>query len=475
MLSDYPDLVAEWDYEKNIGLDILQYTRGSDKQVWWKCLRHGHSWKTKITKRTAGNNCGICANKVVLRGFNDVATTVPIILDFWDFEKNTEVSLYEVTKFSRKEAFFKCDCGYEWKKKVCYFVENKEKCAKCSGKIVDERNSLAINCPELVEEWDFEKNKDLNVNDFTLGMNKNVWWKCVEGHSWRAKVAGRVANKHSCPYCSNQKLLQGYNDLATTHPDVLKDWDYSKNKNVSPDEVSYGSDKKVWWKCSAKGHSFQSYIKSRVYNNSGCPLCSHRIIVKGTNDILTEFPEVLDMIDLSLTNIKELYDCSVGSKKKVWWKCLLGDRSWEASIKSRLLLGSGCPTCSGRVSKSEQNFAEYIEKTLPEGIVLLRNERSLIHPYELDVYIPDLSLAFEFNGDYWHSDEVIRERSGMSADEYHDRKVKLCADKGVVLTYVWESEWLDHREGAEAKLIKIIEEACSNKEEIMSEEGLIDV
>lgn len=461
-LIDYPELVKEWDYEKNSDLDINVFSRGSDKKVWWKCSAYGHSWQSKITKRTHGNNCGICANKVVLQGFNDVATTVPLILDFWDFERNTELSPYKLTKFSRKEAFFKCSCGHKWKKKVCNFVDNKEKCDSCSGKTISKRNSLIINCPDLVNEWDYEKNVDLDINSFTIGMNRNVWWKCLKGHSWRAKIAGRVKNKHSCPYCSNHKILVGYNDLATTHPEVIKWWDFEKNKNFNLEELTFGSDKKVWWKCE-KDHSFQSVIKSRTYKRSGCPICSNRIIIKGINDVVSVFPEILDMIDTSLTNIDDLRKVSKGSKQKAWWRCIKGHNSWEASVKSRLLLKSGCPVCSGIRSQMEEDFSIFISKTIhnfSNKFLIINNSRKIIPPYEIDVYIPDLKIAFEFNGDYWHSDDVIRERSGISADEYHNRKVKLCADKGIDLFFVWESEWLDQRDIIEQRIQRIIEQAA---------------
>lgn len=67
------------------------------------------------------------------------------------------------------------------------------------------------------------------------------------------------------------------------------------------------------------------------------------------------------------------------------------------------------------------------------------------HLYELDVYVPELKLAFEYNGDYWHSDEAIVQSKPMfsSAEEYHRLKETACAERGVQLFFVWEHEWLD--------------------------------
>lgn len=59
---------------------------------------------------------------------------------------------------------------------------------------------------------------------------------------------------------------------------------------------------------------------------------------------------------------------------------------------------------------------------------------------EVDIYLPDLGLAFEFNGDYWHSDEFIIPNHGMTAEEYHDLKWSDCHDVGVHLYFIWESD-----------------------------------
>ena len=75
-------------------------------------------------------------------------------------------------------------------------------------------NSLAEVHPELVSEWS-EKNLPLTPDDITFGSNKKVWWKGTCGHEWEAAVKKRTINKTGCPYCSHNKVLAGFNDLAT--------------------------------------------------------------------------------------------------------------------------------------------------------------------------------------------------------------------------------------------------------------------
>ena len=97
------------------------------------------------------------------------------------------------------------------------------------------------------------------------------YWKCKNGHSYISSVGNRIKGT-GCPYCAGQKVLEGYNDLATTNPELLKEWDYEKNI-IKPTEISSGSGISVWWKCK-NGHSWKSIIVNRTKNGKrGCPIC----------------------------------------------------------------------------------------------------------------------------------------------------------------------------------------------------------
>ena len=98
--------------------------------------------------------------------------------------------------------------------------------------------SLEETNPELVKEWDYDKNT-LLPNDITRSYNKDVWWKCELGHSWKAKVTARSRkNPTGCPYCSGNLPIEGINDFATMNPDLMLDWNYDKNQNVDPTKIT---------------------------------------------------------------------------------------------------------------------------------------------------------------------------------------------------------------------------------------------
>ena len=71
--------------------------------------------------------------------------------------------------------------------------------------------------PELIAEWDFERNAPLTPENTCAGSEKKVWWRCKKGHEWLAAVYSR-ANGNGCPYCANHSVLKVCNDLATIIP-----------------------------------------------------------------------------------------------------------------------------------------------------------------------------------------------------------------------------------------------------------------
>ena len=108
-----------------------------------------------------------------------------------------------------------------------------------------------------------------------------MWWRVLHHDDftgkdfvfeWSEKIQNRIRVPHSNPYLAGKMIMPGFNDLATKRPDIAEQWDYDKNdKELSPLNVTAGSDKKVWWKCK-NGHSWSATISNRTYGY-GCPHC----------------------------------------------------------------------------------------------------------------------------------------------------------------------------------------------------------
>ena len=184
---------------------------------------------------------------------------------------------------SNKKVWWKCSKGHEWQALVVERAVRKNGCPYCANqKVLIGFNDLATTNPELAIEWNYEKNKDLSPKMVVPGSLKKVWWKCSHGHEWQETVVNRTARGYNCPFCSSHKVLAGFNDLATKHPDVAKEWHPTKNGSLTPCEVSASSKKKAWWICS-KGHEWQAVIGSRTDSRAGCPICNQ--------EMKTSFPE----------------------------------------------------------------------------------------------------------------------------------------------------------------------------------------
>ena len=137
------------------------------------------------------------------------------------------------------------------------------------------RNTIFVSDnKELISEWDWEKNNELGLfpDKLAYKSNKKVWWKCSKcGHEWQAKILNR-ANGRNCTLCSNKVVVKGKNDLTTTHPQLATEWHPTLNGDLTPDKVTYGVNKRVWWLC-PHGHEYQATINHRS-GGTNCPKCN---------------------------------------------------------------------------------------------------------------------------------------------------------------------------------------------------------
>ncbi len=344
-------LIKSWDNEKNAPMTPREISYGSNKKVWWKC-ENGHSFAAPPFSRTAGSGCPYCTGRLVLSGENDLFSQHPELIRQWDYEKNTGIDPKRISVGAHRKVWWICEKGHEWQAAVRTRV-NGCGCPYCTGRSVSPgENDLATTNPELVHEWDFVKNKHVSPDAVSAGSKKKVWWICEKGHEWQAKIFSR-AQGCGCPVCAGKVVVPNENDLKSQFPAIAAQWHPTKNGTWTPENCAPSSNRKAWWICPL-GHEYQAAVGARTVNNSACPYCAGRKVLKGFNDLATTQPVVASSWHPTLNGTLTPEMVTSGSHRKVWWRCSYG-HVWKAVIASRTgKKKCGCPVCAGRVKASAQ-------------------------------------------------------------------------------------------------------------------------
>lgn len=280
------------------------------------------------------------------------------------------------------------------------------------------------------------KNKDIDLSTITCHSKIRVWWLCKRGHEHYTGVRNRTHKKSKgCPYCSG---LKKYVSLAISHPELSKQWHPDKNGELTPDKVTSGCVKEVWWrgKC---GHEWIASIRIRAgkYRISpdkskfgGCPYCSN-IAVDDTNSLATMVPDVA--VEWHPTKNGDLTPDKVNYRtyKEAYWLGKCG-HEWKTKIntRTRKRRPAGCPVC-------KQSHGEVsIEKTLNQlglsyekqvRFTTCKDKRSL--PFDFKVG----NLLIEFQGAH-HFQEINYGGDGrklFAMFKRHDKiKKKWCCNNG---------------------------------------------
>lgn len=283
MLKDYPDVLKQWDYELNKGVSTPEFLHAhSNKQYYWKCEVGHPSYLCSLDKKTIRKyGCPVCSNHKVIKGINDFKSSNPQLMLDWDYELNEGIDPESLSPKSITVVNWKCHiCGNKWKGRIRDATKKMINCPACSFVDRGHKKHIAalkknggIVRKDLLKDWDYTRN-ERGPDEYSPNSNEIVFWKChICGHEWKSKVSNR-SHGRGCPCCSNRVLVQGVNDLQTTHPDIANEWDYKLNFPITPKDVMHGTAHEYYWIC-PYGH--KPYLKSpnkRTSQHSGCPVCN---------------------------------------------------------------------------------------------------------------------------------------------------------------------------------------------------------
>ena len=164
------------------------------------------------------------------------------LLDQWDMERNNNLAPSDVAFSANQKVWWKCPrCGHGWETSVKNRTGKNTSCPKCSRRRVGGGNDLAAkieneNLDHLKKEWMEERNKeefDLTLHDVTPASNKEVWWICENGHSWKARIANRVIRETGCPQCAGRRtVIQIYGEEEITQA-LNQNWTDKEFKRIT--------------------------------------------------------------------------------------------------------------------------------------------------------------------------------------------------------------------------------------------------
>ena len=249
------------------------------KNLEFECMSCGEIFYKGWDSLKNGRGCPFCSGTIA-GDKNRLSIICPKLMLDWDYSKNKNIDPNDVSYGSNIVVWWKCrTCSYEWKTPGSWRGAGKNGCPACSNQVVTNKNRFSILFPNIAKEWDYEQNDDDLPSNVAKGSNKKFWWKCSFcEHVWFASVSSRtnVNLKSGCPACAG-KIVTNKNRLSVLYPEISKEWDFSKNKDLTPDMVSYGVDKNVWWICSICGKEWEMKICVRTGKRGGCPKCNKSI------------------------------------------------------------------------------------------------------------------------------------------------------------------------------------------------------
>lgn len=457
--SQSPDLLLQWHPTKNIILSH-EVSKKNKKKAWWlgEC---GHEWDSTILSRVNGAGCPFCSGNKILEGFNDLLTLESVIATEWHPIKNGELKPSAFGRGSKEKVWWLgSGCGHEWQSPIGDRVFKKTGCHLCSGKvIIFGENDLFTLYPNLAKEIHPTKNlPDLDISNERLNSLKKVWWLGACGHEFESSIRSRTNPKtdgSGCHYCGGNKVLEGFNDLASQNPELASEWHPTKNGDLTPRAINAKSGKKYWWlgKC---GHEWESQLSNRDSSGAGCNVCAGKTVLAGFNDLASKMPSLVSEWHPTKNGDLRPTQVTVSANMKIWWMCCEG-HEWESRPNSRAK-GAGCPTCAigKQVSKAEKSLHDFVASL---GIQFETSNRTVLKGKEIDLWIPAHNVGIEFNGTYWH-------REKHRGKDLHHNKYLAAQKAGIQLIQIWEDDW-----NQKPELIKsILKQKLGVAEKVLAEE-----
>ena len=306
-------LVSEWvgRDELNVAVDMKSVTRASNRKVYWTC-NLGHTWLAKINNRTSvGTDCPECMKLKKEYGvFQSDKLSVSDTLESWcknhgergerlisewvgeDVDGNP-IEMSDVEHKSTLSVKWRCSvCSNIWATRIINRVKEGSNCHVCVNKAAGtlaaksrlERigNDLYTWCMNsstlgalLLSEWTGRDSlgNSVDMKSISVGSNREVFWRCENGHEWVASVLRRTQGHNYCPQC---KSLEYWCETHGAYGDYLRSQfrEAISDTSLTLKDISRAAGIPVLWRCE-HGHEWKAPPSSRTSTINICPKCRH--------------------------------------------------------------------------------------------------------------------------------------------------------------------------------------------------------
>ena len=244
-------LLEEFSPDNPVSPDYIGHH--STTPVKWVCS-YGHEETESPFKRVRRGYCSICGKK----RHGSFAQNYPVLLDNWSSEN--KVDPYMIPPTYSKPIVWQCKNGHTWSRSIALQSKILD-CPHCKS----EQNSFFAAHPEMREQWDADRNGNIDPDSIPAYSNQKFFWMCPNGHSYKAAPEKLMRRKVRCPVCSS---------FGFVRPDLIEEWHPTKNGDKTPYDFSAKSKYVAWFKCPYCGEKYTSRISNRCERKGpGCVKC----------------------------------------------------------------------------------------------------------------------------------------------------------------------------------------------------------
>ena len=371
-------LAPYWHETLNTTLQLTSAKKHSLQLAWWHCPQHPDTpFQSPIRNMYAAilkqkTCCPLCPGK---RGYGkhhqrgrSIADAAPHLIDEWHPRYNGRRQLTDFTSGSGYKAWWRCSKGHHWKASIANRVgQSREKGSNCpfcrnphhSAAPVTRRAKvkLATLHPALRTQWHAEKNAPLQFDNVTMGMGRNLWWRCIADptHLYTMSVCNILQRGPSeCPHCKDSR--QPLQTLARVAPQLVAE--------ICPDQPGYdeipniassNNDRRVWWQCPHyPHHQYLLGIKSRVHHKLNCPHCANLTQDPSLEQrsILHTYPTLAREWDYAANRGRSPETTLPTCPQELSWRCIRNPtHTWQDIVFFRIVHHRGCPHCATELTR----------------------------------------------------------------------------------------------------------------------------